>query len=285
MREALVFGASGQIGAPLLARLLDAGWRVYAVSRDAHVDAHGVRWLRGDLAHVDGLPASVDVIFSCGPLDHFANWYAASTINASRVIAFGSTSIQVKSASSDVEERDVASRLAEGERAVFASATARHANATLLRPTLVYGAGRDRTLTRVAELASRWGWFVLPRNACGLRQPVHVDDLAAAALLACDAVATCGQAYALPGGEAIPYRDMIARVLTTLRPRPVLIEVPSLLFSAVLKGARMLGVSGFGDAAVARLRSDLMFDTTPAQRDFGYTPRPFQPDAGMFSAR
>jgi nucleoside-diphosphate-sugar epimerase len=285
MREALVFGASGQIGAPLLARLQSAGWRVFAVSRDAHAQAPGVQWLRGDLVHVDGLPGSVDVIFSCGPLDNFATWYAASTIAASRVIAFGSTSIEVKSGSSDLAERDVASRLAQGERALFSAAAARGSHATLLRPTLVYGAGRDRTLTRVAAIAQRWGCCVLPRNARGLRQPVHVDDLALAAMLACDAVATFGQGYALPGGEAVPYRDMIARVLAVLRPRPALVEVPSLLFSAALKGARMLGFSGFGDAAVARLRSDLVFDATSAQRDFGYAPRLFKPDAGMFSAR
>ena len=285
MRQALVFGASSQIGAPLLARLQAAGWRVFAVSRDAHVDAHGVSWLRGDLAHVDGLPGSVEVIFSCGPLDQFAAWYAASTIAAPRVIAFGSTSIEVKSGSSDLAERDVASRLARGERVVFTAATARGSHATLLRPTLVYGAGRDRTLTRLAAFAQRWGCCVLPRNSCGLRQPVHVDDLATAALLACDSAATFGQAYALPGGETVPYRDMIARVLAVLRPRPALVEVPSRLFSAALKGARMLGFSGFGDAAVARLRSDLVFDATPAQRDFGYAPRLFQPDAEMFSAR
>ena len=285
-REALVFGASGQIGVPLLARLQDAGWRVFAVSRDAHVDTAGVRWLRGELARVDGLPASVDVIFSCGPLDHFSRWYAASTITAPRVIAFGSTSIEVKSGSRDSTERDVASRLAEGERTILSAAAARCGHATLLRPTLVYGAGRDRTLTRVAALAGRWGWFVLPRNADGLRQPVHVDDLATAALLACDARAAHGQIYALPGGETLTYRDMIVRTLDVLQSRPRLVEVPRWLFHAVLGAARLGGhAASFGDAAIARMRSDLVFDATPAQRDFGYAPRLFQPDAGMFSAR
>ncbi|MEO6138974.1 MAG: NAD-dependent epimerase/dehydratase family protein [Luteimonas sp.] len=286
MREALVFGASGQIGTPLLARLQDAGWRVIAVSRDAHVEAHGAHWLRGDLAHVDGLPASVEAIFSCGPLDQFAQWYAGSTITASRVIAFGSTSIEVKSGSSDVAERDIASRLAEGEQALFAAAIAHSARATLLRPTLVYGAGRDRTLTRVVALAARSGWFVLPRNACGLRQPVHVDDLAAAALLACDATAAHGQIYALPGGETLTYRDMIMRTLDVLQPRPRLVEVPPWLFGTALEVARLSGyATGLGEAAIARMRSDLVFDATPAQRDFGYAPRLFHPDAKMFSPR
>ncbi len=286
MREALVFGGGGQIGVPLLARLQEAGWRVVAVSRNVQVDAPAVRWLRGDFAQVEGLPESVDAIFSCGPLDHFSGWYSASTIAASRVIAFGSTSIKVKSGSGDAAERDVAARLAEGERAVFKAAALRGANATLLRPTLVYGAGRDRTLTRVAELARRWGWFVLPRNACGLRQPVHVDDLAMAALLACDARAAHGQIYDLPGGETLTYRDMILRTLGTLQPRPRLVEMPPGLFGAVLEMARLSGhTTGLGDAAIARMCSDLVFDATPAQRDFSYTPRLFQPDAEMFSAR
>ncbi len=285
MREALVFGASGQIGAPLIARLQDAGWRVVAVSRNAHVDAHGVNWLRGDLAHVDGLPGSVEAIFSCGPLDLFADWYARSTITSSRVIAFGSTSIEVKSASSDLAERDVASRLAKGERALFAAAAARDACATLLRPTLVYGAGRDRTLTRVVALAAKWGWFVLPRNACGLRQPVHVDDLAAAALLACDATAAHGQIYALPGGETLTYREMIMRTLNVLQPRPRLVEIPRWVFGAALGVAPLGGYGSLGKAVIARMGSDLVFDATPARRDFGYAPRLFQPDAQMFSPR
>jgi hypothetical protein len=47
---------------------------------------------------------------------------------------------------------------------------------------------------------------------------------------------------------------------------------------------RLLGrADGLGDAVVARMRDDLVFDATPARRDFGYAPRPFQPTASMFS--
>lgn len=290
MRHALVFGGSGQIGAPLLARLHDSGWRITAVSRAPRNDKPGLHWLRGGFEqhgsdHLDGMPRTVDAIFSCGPLDHFARWYARSHIEAERVLAFGSTSIDIKRGSSDPAERDVAQRLRIGEQAVFETAAARAANATVLRPTLVYGAGRDHTLTRIAGLAQRWGRFVLPRNAHGLRQPVHVGDLAAAAFAACDAAATHGRAYALPGGETLPYREMVARVLAALEPSPRLVEVPSPLFTLALLGARALGrVGGFGDAAVLRMRSDLVFDIAPARADFGYAPRPFHPVARMFEA-
>ena len=93
MRHALVFGGSGQIGRPLLGLLRRDGWRITALSRQAQSDDPGLHWRRGDLGALPALPASVDAIFSCGPLDAFGRWYATSAVEAERVIAFGSTSV------------------------------------------------------------------------------------------------------------------------------------------------------------------------------------------------
>lgn len=283
MRSALIFGGSGQIGQPLLHRLRQEGWQLTALSRAPQGDAPGLRWLRGDLATLPVLPARVDAIFSCGPLDAFARWYAGSRIEAARVIAFGSTSVATKGDSHDPHERDLAARLRAGEDAMFAAAHARDAVATMLRPTLVYGAGRDATLTRIAALARRYRAFPLPRGACGLRQPVHVEDLADAAWRAIDAPPTFARGYDLPGGETLAYREMVARVLASLRPSPKLIALPAPLFQAALLAARVGGrADGFGDAAVRRMREDLVFDASPARRDFGYRARVFAPSADMF---
>jgi nucleoside-diphosphate-sugar epimerase len=283
MKTALVFGASGQIGAPLLERLGDAGWRVLAVSREARSDAPGRHWLQGDFARMPVLPAAVDAVFSCGPLDLFARWYEAAGLHCPRVVAFGSTSASTKQDSRDEAERELARRLLGAEARLHAAADARGAAATLLRPTLVYGAGRDATLTRIAAMARRWGRFVLPTRADGLRQPVHVDDLAAAALAACEAQAAHGRAYDLPGGERLPYREMVARVLACVEPRPALHALPMPVFLALLRLAQARGIAGgLGPGAVARMREDLVFDATPAARDFGYAPREFRPTPGMF---
>lgn len=285
MNTALVFGGSGQIGAALLARLHAGGWQVMALSREARADAPGLHWLRGGFPQPPGLPAEVDAIFSCGPLDAFAQWYAQAGIRSPRVIAFGSTSVHVKHASGDPGERDVARRLREAEVALFAAAAARGEAATVLRPTLVYGAGRDATLTRIARLARRLGRFVLPRNANGLRQPVHVDDLADAALAACHSAAARDRGYDLPGGESLAYVEMVRRVLASLSPPPRLHLLPMPLFRALLAIARAAGVArGLTGDAIARMRDDLVFDAGPAARDFGYAPRVFSPDAAMFGA-
>ena len=280
MRTALVFGASGQIGEALLACLEPSQWQVFAVSRTPRPPSANVRWLQGEFAGIEGLPGSVDVVFSTGPLDGFAQWYARGPVATRRVVAFGSTSLDTKQTSGSAYERDIVARLQAAERLVFDTASASGASATLLRPTLVYGAGRDQTLARIAAMARRMGFFVLPRGADGKRQPVHVDDLAAAALAVVDAPATQGRAYALPGGETVAYRDMVARTLAALDPPAGLWQVPMPVFRAALSLARMAGMMrGLTDDAVARMREDLVFDASPARNDFGYAPRAFIVDA------
>jgi len=281
-RSALLFGGTGQIGGALLARLEDAGWQVFAVSRQAREDQDNVRWLRGEFDAMPALPDRVDVIFSTGPLDRFSHWYADARIASPRVVAFGSTSVETKQESADAGERDLAARLRDAEARVRATALARGAQATLLRPTLVYGAGSDQTVSRIAAMARRSGFFVLPAGARGRRQPVHVADLAAAAEAVVDTPATHGQAYALPGGETVDYREMVRRTLAVLEPAPRLIVLPSPLFAVAVVAARATGrLQGLTGAALARMREDLVFDATPARRDFGYAPRGFRPDAGM----
>ena len=147
----------------------------------------------------------------------------------------------------------------------------------------IYGSGRDATLSRIAALARRHGRFLLPRNANGLRQPVHVGDLADAAFAASQSVAARGRAYDLPGGETLPYRAMVGRVLECLEPPAKLLEWPMPMFRLALRAARSRGIArDLSEAAVRRMREDMVFDAEPARRDFGYAPRGFAPTADMF---
>ena len=286
MRHALVFGGSGQIGAPVIARLRAQGWRVTALSRQGGHDEPGLGWLQGAFEAMPPLPAQVDALLSCGPLDGFARWFADAPLQARRIVAFGSTSVRVKQNSPDDAERDVAQRLQHAEDVLMAAAQARGTPATVLRPTLVYGAARDATLSRIAQVAQRMRVFPLPRRATGLRQPVHVDDLADAALACLAHPETAGRAYDTPGGEDVPYREMVRRVLAVLEPPARLLELPGPAFDLAVRIAQSRGMAaGFTEAALDRMRRDLVFDRGPAQRDFGYAPRAFQPTARMFPPR
>lgn len=280
--RALLFGASGQIGRRVLERLLARGWQVTALSRQPRSPRPGVEWRCGALPDAAGPGPGFDAVLSCGPLDLFSGWYAQAATGAAPVIAFGSTSVHVKADSADPAERDLARRLRDGETGVARAALERGARATLLRPTLVYGGGDDRNLSRIAAIARRHGFFVLPHDARGLRQPVHVDDLADAMLAALSARGELALAYDLPGGESLAYREMVARLLSVLRPPVRSLVLPGPLFAFAASVARGLGVHDAGPAVLARMRQDLIFDDAPACRDLGYAPRGFVPEAGMF---
>lgn len=285
MKTALLLGGSGQIGRSLLPRLLSDGWQVMAVSRRAAQmpKIPGVEWLPGSLQQMPPLPYPPEVIFSCGPLDAFSLWYAQNVQPAVRVIAFGSTSLKVKQDSIDAAEREMVAALAQAEKRLTEACAKQGAGLTLLRPTLVYGAGMDKSLTRIVQLATRHGRFALPRTALGLRQPVHVEDLADAAMACLHHERSIGRSYDLPGGETLNYIDMVRRVLAGIEPVPRLHLLPLPVFSALLWLARISGkVSGFNNAMLARMQQDLVFDSQPAREDFGYAPRDFQPTAKVF---
>ncbi|HEV7491946.1 MAG TPA: NAD-dependent epimerase/dehydratase family protein, partial [Rhodanobacteraceae bacterium] len=190
MTTSLVFGASGAIGRFLVPRLLAAGHAVIAVSRISRTSAaRNLQWIVGDLPdRVPALPR-FDVIFSLGPLDAFARWFADSSEIRARVIAIGSLSAQTKEYSADPHERDLAARLVAAE-AILAAATEHRACAvTTLRASLIYGAGLDLSLTPFVNFARRWRVFPRLMGAHGLRQPVHADDLADACIAAATAPA------------------------------------------------------------------------------------------------
>jgi nucleoside-diphosphate-sugar epimerase len=280
MPASLVVGASGAIGRFLLPRLVAAGHDVTALSRVRRADdAGGVRWLVGNLDHaLPQLPA-LDTIFSCGPLDAFARWFARAPTRPARVIAFGSMSVESKRSSNDPAERALAQRLQHAEQIVMDSAAASDCEWTLLRPTLIYGAGTDRSLTPLAYFARRWRVFPRIAAANGLRQPVHADDLA----LACLEVATnpdsAGRTYELGGGERLTFATMLERVRASLPFRSV--PVP-LSLTALRVIAR--STPRFPRAALDRLGSDLVADDREAVADFGWAPRTFYPDAACWFA-
>ena len=96
-----------------------------------------------------------------------------------QLIVFSSTSVFTKATSKDPNERSVAEDLAAAETKIAEFCTAKNIHWTILRPTMIYGGGRDRNVSAIARFIERWGVFPLVYPAKGLRQPVHADDLPA----------------------------------------------------------------------------------------------------------
>lgn len=269
----LVIGASSQIGHFLLPRLIAGGHEVLAVSRGERRASAGLRWMVGRLpdAMPDALPP-LSAIVCYGPLRPFARWLdQAPLAGTPRIVATSSMSAQTKRESVVPAERAMAQELLAGELELAEVCARRGLCWTVLRPTLVYGAGLDKSLTPIARRAMRTRIFPLPAGR-GLRQPVHADDIAQASIAALGSDAACGQILPIGGGERITAGTMFARVRRSLPIATLPLPIPGAWLRLAQHGVPRLR------GPLLRLEQDLVADNAELQRRLGVSPRPFRPD-------
>ena len=272
----VVTGGASQVGQRVLARLSERGQSAVAVQhRQAIAPLEGVKMIPGDLSG-DQLPrleaAQMVHISAIWLLPENLPWLAHCGLK--RLVCFSSTSIHSKAASSSAYEQDFATRLGESEDQVLAACEKLGIECAILRPTMIYGLGIDRNISRAARFIERFGFYPTALRADGLRQPVHADDLAAACLAVLDADAPVRGIYEVGGGEVLAYDEMIGQVFDVLgRPRRFL-RIPMLATFAAILGrvTRRPEITG---AMVSRMGEDLIADNTKALADFGYDGRKF----------
>lgn len=269
----LVTGATSQVGYFLLPKLSAGRVPVVALSRYPQEPVEGVNWRQGHLPDGLGAIRSLDGIISLGPLDGLMLWLSQQEqAPAPRLVATSSMSIVTKQHSAEESERLIVQRLQAGEAGVREQCERLGMAWTLIRPTLIYGAGIDRSLTPIARKAARWRIFPLPAGS-GWRQPLHADDLAQALLLALACDGARGKVIELGGGERLRAQDMFERVRKSL---PVA-TLPLRLSPGMLRVLRHW-LPGFR-GPLSRLDEDLVADNTDTMNLLGLSPRPFLPDA------
>ena len=274
----LVTGASSQIGQCVVRRLCAARLSVVMLGRRwprTAMDSRA-RFIEGDLtkpnlAWPEALSSVVHIAAIWLLADHLD---ALHTRGVQRIVAFSSTSIFVKQKSSNARERDLVTRMKAAEAELAARCDSLGILWTVMRPTLVYGLGIDRNVSRAARFIQRLGVYPLASAAMGMRQPVHADDLAAVALAALESPAAAGRIYALGGGEVLGYREMIGRIFDALGRRRRFVVVPGLETLAAAAGIALRRPEVTRDM-VRRMGQDLVCDNGPAERDLAYRPRKF----------
>lgn len=283
-----VLGATSMVGQSLVPMLAAAGWRVQAFSRQTQVS---------------GQAGSADepVVFRTLPMTgseeaghgdvRIPDWVCLAPLwvlpeyfpmlasyKARRVVALGSTSIFTKQDSRYMAEQNTAGKLSNGEQRFIEWAEANRIEWVILRPTLIYGLGRDRNICEIAKLISRFRFFPLLGAAQGLRQPVHVEDVAKACVAALQSSRAVNHAYNISGAESLPYREMVRRIFGAMNKPERFVNIPIIAFRAAIACLRLF--PGFRDwtAGMAeRMNSDLIFNHADATRDLGFSPRPFHP--------
>jgi nucleoside-diphosphate-sugar epimerase len=267
--QILVIGASSQIGHFLLPRLAVAGEDVLALSRQPR--GGDPDWLVGHLP--DGMPLlpPLKAIVCLGPLNWLSHWLSLTRLPGTpHIVATSSMSAETKRDSANPEERDLSRLLREAETQLSTTCASRGMPWTIFRPTLVYGAGLDKSLTPVVQSALRRHVFPLPAGR-GQRQPVHADDIAAAIVAALTLPAGRDQTFAIGGGERFSAAEMFRRARRTAGSATVPLPIPRFILNvATLLSPTMRG-------PVRRLDSDLIADNRPLEAALGIYPRAFTP--------
>ncbi len=272
-----LLGATSLVGKCLIPLLINSGARVIAFSRQPiEPVGDGVAWRNlsdSSSANTDQLDHWISVAPIWVLPEHFPLLEASG---ARRVVVLSSTSRFTKVGSGDTAETAVATRLIEAEDRFVAWAKSRGIEWVILRPTLIYGLGRDKNISEIARFIRRFSFFPVLGRAQGLRQPIHAEDVAAACFSALQAPDAANRAYNISGGETLTYRDMVARVFAALGRQPRLLTVPLWAFRLAVSVLRCLPRYRQWSAAMAeRMNRDLVFDYSDAARDLSFKPRGF----------
>lgn len=272
---ALVLGASGPAGRFFLDRLEGQHVRAIAISRRVPSRAWPhVTWMQHDLERG---PADVraGTLVSFGPLAHALS-QVQQGIGLGRVIALSSASTLFKKQSSDPAERRQMAALAQCEQALAAVCRDRDIVLTLLKPTMIYGAGQDANVSRIAGLVSRLPF--VPVAGRGLRAPAHADDLARLTVECVISGPKSAGTWLLAGGETLAYPDMLRRVAAAEGRHIRLLRLPAWLMKTLVRAAHLAGrMTDIRPAMIERQGMDLVVDDTPAREQLGWNPRPFRP--------
>lgn len=277
-----LLGATSLVGECLLKQLIQNDWRITAFSRHPIAQTHPqITWQQLNSTSrlsVGTEENNISVWICVAPIWILPEYFGLlSAYGARRIVVLSSTSRFTKNASSDLSERKIAEQLIKGEEFVQTWAATHEVKWIILRPTLIYGYGNDKNIAEIARFIRRFGFFPLMGSAKGLRQPVHVEDVASACYTALNTLNLTNRSYNLTGEESLTYREMVKRVFEALNHPPRMLTVPLWLFQIAAWGLRWLPRYRYWTSAMAeRMNQDLRFDCSDAKRDLNFCPRSFK---------
>ena len=284
--KVLVTGATGFTGSRVVPLLLQSGYQVRCLTRttsdrsslNTARDKPQFEWATGDLSNPESLTSALRGVDALVNIASLGFGHADSILRSAkeagvkRGIFISTTAIftQLNAGSKSI-------RLA-AEEAIQASGL----DYTILRPTMIYGSPRDRNMWRLIRLLRITPVMPIFGDGESLQQPIFVDDVAGAVLLALQNNITIGKSYNIAGKAPLTYNQVIDTVASALGKRvwklhlPFMPIVRMLLFTERIKLRLPIKAE-----QVLRLNENKAFSYEEAQRDFGFSPRSFAEGIGM----
>jgi nucleoside-diphosphate-sugar epimerase len=271
-----VTGATGFTGSRTVPLLLTGGMELRCLYRPGSdrsvLPQPGIEWVLGDVSDREKLASLMEgsqVLLNLASLGFghaHAILAAAREANVQRAVFISTTAIFTR-----LNARSKAIRLA-AEAAIEKSGL----EYTILRPTMIYGNGRDRNISRLV----RWLRYLplIPVFGDGehLQQPVHVDDVAGAIAGCLSSARSIRKSYNIPGERPLTYNQVIDTIAAQLNKRVWKVHLPFGPIAAVLQFLEQIHLPfPIKSEQVLRLNEDKDFTYVEAQRDFDYRPRSF----------
>ncbi|HVY12379.1 MAG TPA: hypothetical protein VHB73_02310 [Alphaproteobacteria bacterium] len=276
--QILILGGGSLVGHYLLPMLAEAGYRGYVVSRQKIDAGLSFAWLSAhDVQNASWHLQDRAVIISLWPI-----WLLGPVmmqfLGAAQLIALSSTSLFGKAGSLDPEEQELVKNIATAEDQVRVHAETFRIPYTILRPTLIYDGVFDHSITFIANIIRKFGFFLVSGTAAGLRQPVHAQDVAQAIVNSIGNEKAYNKSLNVAGGETITYFTMIRRVSEAVGRKVRIIPCPKSILKAMLQTMRLLNLTNLSPSLFDRMNNDLVYDSFETEQILNTRPRAFLPE-------
>ena len=295
-RPVVITGASGLVGTHLCRQLVEAGWKVRGIVRDAEKAALRLGHLRLEIRVADIRDAESvrSMLADAGALVHLAaiaiekhgESYEATNADATSILLDAARAARVEriihmsqnGASSSSPYRFLRSK-GIAEDVVTSSAT----RWTVLKPSVIFGREDEfvNVLARLVRLSPIV--FPLPGGGVARFQPIAVDDVARAVVKSLENVTTVHKTYTIGGAVPLTLRQMTERILVAMNARRKLVGVPvSALRPLVAAAERMLPRPPVTTSLIDLLEIDNVVPENDLTTSLGIDPIPFAPEELLY---
>lgn len=292
----VVTGASGLVGTHLCRQLVEAGWKVRGIVRDAQKAAMRLGHLNleirtGDIRDAEAMRSALT---GAGALVHLAaiaiekrsESYEASNTDATGVILAAARSTGVRrivymsqnGASSSSPYRFLRSKgLAED------MVTASDMKWTVLKPSVIFGPEDEfvNVLARMIRLSPIV--FPLPGGGTARFQPIAVEDVARSVRKSLEDPATIRRTFAIGGSTPLTLRQMTERILVAMNTSRKLVGIPVRCIRPLVAAAeKMLPRPPVTTGLLELLEMDNVIPENDLTTGLGIEPVPFAPEELLY---
>lgn len=287
----LVTGASGFLGSRIVARALEAGYPVRALVRTTSdlslLPTEGIELCRGDVTDSDAVRGAMAgmtaVIHTAGLTPEKAPDRALSF----RVNVGGTENVIAACRNAEVRRLVHISSMS-----AFAQNPSAYGNTkwqadervrasglgyTILRPSIIYGPWGRGVFAKMVEQLRKFPVVPVIGNGEGPMRPVHVDDVAWAAVAVLGSQGTVGKTYMLGGKENLTMNEFLELTAEALGKKGRLVHLP-VWFCRFLAWAFALITRNppLTEDNVAGIVLARAVDNSAAEKDFDYRPRGYR---------